>query len=70
MTLIQVMPGTNGWDVLEDGAQRDSFTTQQEAEDAGRARARDAAAEFQLHGEDGAIRQKDSYGTDPADIPG
>jgi uncharacterized protein DUF2188 len=70
MSLIQVMASGDKWDVLEDGKQVQAFSTQQEAEDAGRARARDAGAEFQIHGEDGKIREKDSYGSDPREISG
>ena len=37
---------------------------------AGRAQARTDKVEFELHGADGRIREKDSYGNDPRDVPG
>ncbi len=70
MALVQVVPSGDGWSVLEDGSDAGSFPTQQEAANAGRARARDLGAEFQLQGEDGTIREKDSYGNDPRDVEG
>jgi hypothetical protein len=39
--------------------------TQAEAEQAGRQLARDNHTEFNLHGRNGQVRQKDSYGNDP-----
>ncbi len=70
MALVQVVPSGNGWSVLQDGSNAGSFPTQDEAAQAGRARAQAVGAEFQLHGEDGTIREKDSYGNDPRDIQG
>ncbi len=71
MSLVQVTPQQGRWKVLVDGSEQGrSFGTQQEAMDADRARARELGAEFQLHGEDGSIRGKDSYGNDPRDIEG
>ncbi len=71
MSLVQVTPQQGTWKVLIDGSEQfGMFGTQQEAADAGRARARELGAEFQLHGEDGLIREKDSYGYDPRDVNG
>ena len=44
--------------------------TQEQAVVAGRAIARADQVEFELHGRDGRIREKDSYGNDPRDVPG
>lgn len=70
MPLVQVVPSGEQWAVLQDGQQQDTFATQDEAAQEGRSRARELGAEFQLQGEDGTIREKDSYGSDPSNIPG
>lgn len=44
--------------------------TQQEATAVGRELARAEHVELLVHGRDGRIRERDSYGHDPADIPG
>jgi hypothetical protein len=44
--------------------------TQAEAEEAGRAQAKRDKVEFELHGTDGRIRAKGSFGNDPRDVPG
>ena len=55
-----------GWDVKKGGASRASkhFDTQQEAIGYGREVAKKQNAEFYIHGKDGRIRDKDSYGKD------
>lgn len=70
MPLVQVVPSGEQWAVLQDGEQQETFTTQDQAAQAGRSRARELGAEFQLQGQDGTIREKDSYGNDPRDIQG
>ena len=71
MPLVQVTPEAGGWKVVSDGEQQGStYSTQAEAEQAGRDLAKQLGAEFQLHGEDGQIRVKDSYGNDPRDVKG
>jgi hypothetical protein len=57
-------------EVTGQGPTGDDFETQQDAIEAGRALAKREQKELVIHGEDGAIRQKDSYGGDPRDIPG
>lgn len=64
---IHVQPAQGQWTVS--GLDR-KFETQKEAEELGRQMARDQKCEFILHGEDGRIRERDSYGNDPRDIPG
>lgn len=39
-------------------------------EEAGRDLAKNEQVEFMLHGADGKIREKDSYGNDPRNAPG
>ena len=70
MAIVQVTPNSGSWNVIQDGNQIGSFPTQQEAEQTGRQTAKQIGAEFQLHAEDGQIRQKDSYGNDPRSIQG
>lgn len=71
MALVQVLPAGDDWKVVVDGTQEgDTYGNQADAESAGRSRAKELGAEFQLHGKDRAIREKDSYGNDPSDVRG
>lgn len=56
-----------GWVVGREGAQRQSslHNTQADAAAEGRRLARQDSVEFKLHGRNGQIREKDSYGSDP-----
>jgi len=69
---IHVVPSGAEWAVKREGTTEPLSVrlTQQEAETAGRAQARADTVEFELHGTDGKIRQRDSYGNDPRDVPG
>lgn len=64
---VHVTPRDEGWAVIREGADRASSVhpTQEEAERAGRGTARRDETEFFLHGRDGRIRERDSYGHDP-----
>lgn len=64
---VHVTPHDGRWAVDRAGSQRVSSVhdTQAEAEAAGRATARREQVEFYLHGRDGQIRERDSYGNDP-----
>lgn len=65
---VHVTPLDDGhWNVIRDGARRASsvHSTQAEAADAGREIARREQAELYIHGRDGRIRDRDSYGNDP-----
>lgn len=64
---IHVVPGNNGWKVKQAGCQRSSgnFATQKQAIDRGRELAIKGGKELAIHGLDGKIRQKNSYGNDP-----
>jgi hypothetical protein len=63
---VHVVPGDDGWNVREEGASRSShFQTQGEAIAAGRRLAQGNRSEQIIHGRDGRIRQRDSYGRDP-----
>lgn len=56
-----------GWAVRGAGSRRATsiHSTQGQAIDAGREIARNQGAELFIHGRDGRIRERDSYGNDP-----
>ncbi|MGV1759052.1 DUF2188 domain-containing protein [Rhizobium sp. A22-96] len=62
-----VVPHQNGWAVKGAGAERATkvTATQQEAIAAARDIARNQQSELLIHGENGRIRARDSYGNDP-----
>ena len=63
---VHVVPGDSGWNVkVEGGIGARHFRTQSEAIEAGRRLARGNRSEHIVHGRDGRIRQRDSYGRDP-----
>ena len=70
MPLVQVVPQGDQWTVRQDGQPTGTFGTQEEAAQAGKQQAQSLGAEFQLHGADGQIREKNSFGNDPSDIKG
>ena len=64
---VHVTPRPNGgWGVDWEGAQRQSslHDTQAAAATEGRRQARQDSVEFNLHGRNGQVREKDSYGND------
>jgi hypothetical protein len=62
-----VVPNGDKWSVRRSGAERASgtFATQQEAVARGREIARNQGAELYIHGRDGRIRERSSFGKDP-----
>ncbi len=62
-----VVPTKDGWAVKRAGSQKATkvFGTQQEAIDRGREIARNQQSELLIHGRDGRIREKNTYGQDP-----
>lgn len=63
-----VVPRGNGkWAVRRGGANRASrrFDTQREAIEAGRKIARKQGTELYIHGRDGRVRERSSFGKDP-----
>ena len=62
-----VVPRGDKWAVRKTGAGRVTrrFNTQKEAIEAARSIARNRGSEVFIHGRDGRIRQRDSYGKDP-----
>lgn len=62
-----VVPNGGKWSVRAAGAKRASGTyeTQKEAIDNARQKARQQGAELYIHGRDGRIRERSSFGRDP-----
>lgn len=62
-----VKSADGGWAVKKGGSSRATkvYETQKEAITHGREIAKSQKAEFYIHGKDGKIREKDSYGSDP-----
>ncbi|QCI94639.1 DUF2188 domain-containing protein [Novosphingobium sp. EMRT-2] len=62
-----VVPSSGGWSVKKAGASRASSThaTQQEAIAAATQIAKNQRTELYIHGRDGRIRERNSYGNDP-----
>jgi hypothetical protein len=70
MADVHVVPSGEVWALQVDGEKRDTFSTQNEAITRGRQLAEEQQDELVIHAEDGEIREKDSHGHDPRDIPG
>jgi len=63
---VHVIPSDGGWKVrVEGGHDSKQFKTQREAMTLGRSIARSNRSDQIIHGRDGRIRQRDSYGRDP-----
>ncbi len=62
-----VVPHSDGWAVKGEGNSKATkiAETQQEAIDYAREIARNQQSELLIHGKDGQIRSRDSYGHDP-----
>lgn len=69
---VHIVPHSDGWAVKIEGNDRATSVhdTQQQAIDAGRERARREESELLIHGRDGRIRDRDSYGGDDFPPPG
>lgn len=63
---VHVVPSDGGWDVtVEGGRGAKRFATQNEAIEAGERLARGHRSQRIVHGRDGRIRQRDTYGRGP-----
>ncbi len=62
---VRVLPDQGDWKVEQNGRVLSKYPTQEEAINAGREVARRDHGEFVVHGHDGRIREKDSFGNDP-----
>ncbi len=69
---IHTVPSNDGWANRRAGSKRASglFGTQAEAIDAARRTAERVHLEHVIHGQDGQIRERNSYGNDPKDRKG
>ena len=65
---VHVVPSDRGWRVEVEGAARarSTHTTQAEAAKAAREVARKNQSELLIHGRDGKIRDRSTYGSDPS----
>ena len=65
---VHVVPSESGWrvEVAADGRARSVHATQAEARMAARAIARRTKRELFVHGRDGQIRERNTYGKGPA----
>jgi len=64
---VHVVPDEGQWQVKVEGLPLapTTYRTQAEARDAGRELARNTQAELLVHGRDGKIRERNTYGHDP-----
>lgn len=62
-----VVPHPDGWAVKSEGATKSTRVTktQQESTEIAKEIAKNQGSEVIIHGKDGKIRQKNSYGNDP-----
>ncbi|WP_082818952.1 DUF2188 domain-containing protein [Cupriavidus nantongensis] len=68
---IHVVPSGDGWAVEIEGAQGgDVHATQEAAITAGTERAKRDQVELIIHGRDGQIRERNSFGHDPRNVKG
>ena len=69
---IHTVPAGDGWANRREGSDRASgiFETQAEAIDAARDTAHRERLEHFIHGQDGRIRDRNSYGSDPRNRKG
>jgi len=67
-----VVKHSDGWALKKSGSSRATkvFTTQADAFDFGRSVAINQQTELFLHGRNGQIRERNSYGNDPRNIRG
>jgi hypothetical protein len=67
---VHVVPSGDEWAIEEGGQQMSVHRTQEEAEKIAREEAIRAHAELVVHGRDGRIERKDSFGHDPRSVKG
>lgn len=69
---IHVVPSDDKWAVRRenDNDPVSTHATQAEAEQAGRTLAQRESSELLVHGQDGQIRDRSTYGNDPRNVPG
>lgn len=64
---VHITPRPNGWAVISAGAERAAVVapTQAAAANIGRQMAENRGSELFIHGRNGQIRERNTYGTDP-----
>lgn len=64
---VHITPDKNSklWEVIHNKVLVTHVATQKEAIQVGRTLAKESKAELVIHGKDGKIRKKDSFGNDP-----
>lgn len=69
---IHVVPRENGWAVYKAGHEKAAqiYETKELAVERGKVEAKAEKSELLIHGEDGQIKQKNSYGNDPKSVKG
>ena len=68
---VHVIPHNDNWGIKSSGKNVSrAFKTQKEAIEAGKQQAKRNSSELSIHGTDGKIREKNSYGNDPRNIKG
>lgn len=68
---IHVVPAGDGWAVeAAGGGKRTVYDNQDEAIKAGTEQAQRDKVELLIHGRDGQIRERNSFGHDPRDVKG
>lgn len=67
---VRVLPDQGEWKVEQNGQTLSTHQSQEDAIRVARERARADEAELEVHGADGRIRERDSYGHDPRERKG
>jgi hypothetical protein len=70
MSDVHVVPHGDSWALEVAGDKQETFDTQEAAISRGRKVAEQEQGELVVHGEGGQVREKDSHGNDPRNIPG
>jgi hypothetical protein len=70
MTDVHVVPQASRWGLEVNGEIRSTYDTQDEAINEARGLAKQQQGELVIHGQEGQVREKDSHGNDPSEIPG
>jgi Uncharacterized protein conserved in bacteria (DUF2188) len=70
MADVHVVPSGDRWACEMHGSTRSTHDTQADAIRHGRHLAEEQAGELVIHDKSGQVREKDSHGNDPRDIPG
>jgi hypothetical protein len=70
MSDVHLVPHVEAWALKVGGDKREWFNSQDAAIRRGRELAEQKHGELVIHGEGGTIREKDSRGCDPRNVPG